>query len=404
MIPAWIGEPLARLYGITGDERYLDFCRMIRDSLGDCSTPCHSHGYLSTLRGLQVAALITDDASWNEKPERYRQLIAEQQYEMPDGCIPEGFPNSWRNEGCSIADWLMVNLNSGLILGADDAYEKADRILWNALAFNQWISGGFGSRGTTRNGYGTHGLEEAWWCCLHNGGLAFVEYAQHAVTLRDRAVCVNLLLPGRYALTLADGREVEVEIGTEYPAAAATVVEARGVPEDVMFKLRVPDCVSAPEVSEARTGDTVRISLTGRIGHRIEDCDPGVMLTYGPLVLAPAPYGMGTLEPPAYGDSTVPNLPKGYVPQSLPSGIAELKVGALEDADGFLELSSTPSPAWACFDEGPGARCWVPGSAVNVPVQFSDGDVREVRFAPLCYSTSNLTLWETPIVFGGVAD
>ena len=53
-----------------------------------------------------------------------------------------------RNEGCSIADWLMLNLNAGLITGEDGAYEKAERIFWNALAFNQWINGSFGHRGS----------------------------------------------------------------------------------------------------------------------------------------------------------------------------------------------------------------------------------------------------------------
>ena len=51
---------------------------------------------------------------------------------------------------------------------------------------------------------------EAWWCCVHHGGLALVEYARHAVTLRDDAIHVNLLVPGRYRVALPGGREAEV--------------------------------------------------------------------------------------------------------------------------------------------------------------------------------------------------
>ncbi len=400
-IQAWVSEPMARLYGITGDTRYLDFCGMVREYLGDCSAPCHSHGFLSTLRGLQIAGLLTGDAGWNEKPEENRGIVSDRRYEMPDGCISEGFPNSSRNEGCSIADWLMLNLNAGLLLGDDAAYERADRVLWNALAFNQWITGAFGHRGTTQNGYGAHLLEEAWWCCLENGGMALAEYARHAVTIRGQTVHVNFLLPGRYAVTLSDGREVEVRIETKYPAEAESAIEVDGVPADVAVKLRVPACIGTPDVSETRTGDSVRLSLKGRIGHRIEECDPGVMLMYGALVLAPATYGWSRPTAGTPGDSTVP---PGYIPQSLPEGVPTLKVGSVADADGYLHLSNEPLPAWTYFDEGPGGRCWVPGAAVNAPVQFDDGEVRELRFTPLCYNTTNLSLWETPIVFGGVSD
>ncbi len=59
----------------------------------------------------------------------------------------------------------MLNLDAGLILGDDAAYDKAERIFWNALAFNQLITGCFGHRPMAGNGYGVIGMEEAWWCC-----------------------------------------------------------------------------------------------------------------------------------------------------------------------------------------------------------------------------------------------
>ena len=55
-IEAWVTEPLARLYGITREPRHLEFCGLIREHLGTCEVPCHAHGFMSTLRGLQIAA------------------------------------------------------------------------------------------------------------------------------------------------------------------------------------------------------------------------------------------------------------------------------------------------------------------------------------------------------------
>ena len=395
-IEFWITEPLAMLYGLTGEKAYLDFVGMIGEELQTPDKGAHAHGYMAALRGLQTAALITGDAAWNAKAEASRRMIIDGHYEMPDGCTPEGFPHSGANEGCSIADWLMLNLNTAAILGNDEPYERAERILWNALAFNQWITGSFGHRSTNPNGYGMRRFEEAWWCCLHHGGLALVEYARHAVTLRDKAIQVNLLVPGRYRLALPGGQEAEVRIATAYPARAEAFIEAAPVPADFSLRLRVPACVKHPVVTESREGGRVRLKFSGRIGHHIEPCHGGVMLKYGPLVLAPAVYSWQA-EERTYGDS---HAPAGYIPDAMPSGLPTLNVPPA-DADGLLTLTEQPYPEWMYFEDGQTTRCGVPGSPANVPVLFPGGKERTLRFTPLCYNTSNLSLFETPVVFGG---
>ena len=98
-------------------------------------------------------------------------------------------------------------------------------MLWNALAFNQWITGCFGSRQTTAHGYGVYQMEECVWCCVHNGGLAFTEYARQAVTWRDGAIHVNLLVPGTYRLEMPGGTETEVKISTTFPATADALLD-----------------------------------------------------------------------------------------------------------------------------------------------------------------------------------
>ena len=394
-IEFWIAEHLALLYGVTGEKAYLDFVGMIAEGLEMPDKGAHAHGYMATLRGLQIAAMITGDAAWNAKVETARRIIIDRHYEMPDGCTPEGFPHSGANEGCSIADWLMLNLNTAAITGSADAYERAERILWNPLAFNQWITGSFGIRSTTPNGYGMRRFEEAWWCCLHHGGLGLVEYARHAVTLRDNAIHVNLLVPGRYRLALPGGGEAEVRVATAYPARAEAFVEAVRVPADMSLRLRVPACVKHPVIAESRDGDCVRLKFSGRIGHHVESCHGGVMLKYGPLILAPAVYSWQG-EERTQGESHVPT---GYIPDVMPSGLPILKVPPA-DADGLLTLSELPMPEWTYFEDGQTSRCGVPGSPANVPVAFPDGKERTLRFTPLCYNTSNLSLFETPVVFG----
>lgn len=393
-IEAWVTEPMARLYAITRDGRWLEFCGMIREHLGTGEPGCHAHGFMSTLRGLQVAALVTGDRAWNDKPEQNRRLIIDQRWEMPDGGTPEAFPRSARNEGCSIADWLMLNLNAGLILGDDAAYDKAERIFWNALALNQWITGCFGHRGLTPNGYGLNLLEEAWWCCVHEAGMALTEYARHAVTFRDGAVRINFLVPGEFSVPLPGGASTKVKIATAYPARAEATIEAAGLPANIPLRLRVPACVRKPDLAEKRAGDEAELIFHGKLGHRVEECHPGVMLTYGPLVLVPSTYSWDSRR-----RTDEASIPTGYVPESIPAGTPSLAISGQADADGFVTLPAGPLPEWSYFDEGPGARTWVEGAAVTVPLKFPDGQQRSLRFTPMCYNTSNLTVCETPVVF-----
>jgi hypothetical protein len=394
---AWVTEPFARLYGISKDERWLEFCGMIREN---CPMSGHNP-FMSVLRGLQTMAFVTGDLSWNEKPEQARQWIIREKIEMPDGCTPEGFPNSSRNEGCSIADWLMLNLNEGLILGDDSAYDKAERIFWNALSFNQLVTGGFGCRRLTPNGYGLDQLEESWWCCTQSAGQAMAMYAQHTVTFRDGTIHVNFLTPGRFLVRLPGDKWANVKIATTYPSRAEATIEADNVPSEMMVKLRVPSCVRKPEVKEARTGNKVQISFHGELGHRIEQCHPGVILTYGPLVLAPCAWVNTALQ--AKGDNTVP---PGYIPKAVPAGIPVIKTLKKADADGFVQLPlcppERPLPDWTYFEEGPGAPTWVEGASVEVQLKFPAGNEVPVRFIPMCYTTSNLSLFETPFIFRNV--
>ena len=290
----------------------------------------------------------------------------------------------------------MLNLNAGLITGDEAAYEKAERIFWNALAFNQWITGGFGHRGLMANGYAMNCFEEAWWCCVHDAGLAMTEYARHAVTFRDNAVHVNLLVPGTFELPLPDGKTAKITIETRWPALANATISANGLPADVPVMLRVPGCVLEPKITETREGNAVHLVFSGRIGHRLVDCQPGVMLMYGPLVLAPSTYGWNLARAQTAADAAVP---AGYTPQSLPAGTPSIQPESAADGDGFVQFATKPLPDWSYFDEGPGARCWVEGAAVNVPLKFPNGETKSVRFSPLCSNTSNLTLCETPLVF-----
>jgi hypothetical protein len=167
------------------------------------------------------------------------------------------------------------------------------------------------------------------------------------------------------------GTEVRVKVTTSYPARAEAKIEVEALPAAGKVRLRIPGCVSKGEGTESRAGQKVQLVLKGKLGHRLEPCRPGVLLSYGPLVLVPAGYGFGS----ARLTDADRQAPAGYVPESLPAGVPTLKVGGKPDADGFLPLERGPLPEWSCWDEGPQSRTWIEGAAArsrcNYPTERS---------------------------------
>jgi len=347
-------------------------------------------------------ALITGDLSWNILPDKCQKYIIENHLEMPDGNIPEMFPASSRNEGCSIADWIMLNLNQGLIHGDDSAYDKAERILWNAMFFNQLITGGFGHRRIAANGYGIEDFFESWWCCTQNAGMGMSEYARHSVTFRNDTIHVNFLTPGVFEVPLPGNKWAQVKIVSEYPSKAKATIEAENVPEGITVQIRIPSWVKNPEINQSRSGSKLILTFKGDIGHCIEQTNTGVILTYGPLILVPT----RTVRVGSYTsrESAAKEL-EGYDPQSMPAGLPLLKLDNPPGANGFVKFPicppERPLPPWNYWYEGSGSPVWVEGAGVEVGLKFPDGQTMYTRFAPMCYNTSCLALFETPVVFSG---
>jgi hypothetical protein len=355
----------------------------------------HSHGVMTTLRGLQLAAIYTGDASWNKLPEQFRKQIADQAA-WADGSITELFPTSKRNEGCSISDWVMLNLYAGFISGEDEAYEKAENALLNALFLNQMVNGCFGHRELeSDHTYGGAVLSmECWFCCLHNAGLAMVEFADHAVTLRGDELRVNLLVPGRFKVPYK-GTTIEVEVTTRYPEKADTTVVINGAPAELKTRIRIPSCIKGAEVKVANLpGGKTRHVLSGRMGYQLEEVRNGIVLRYGPLVMAPLRYAQNVKVTNKDNDFL-----QGYIFERIDKGRATI-VPPAKDADGFYLFPKEPKPVWKNYEEGTLSRLAFDNLSINVKLAYPDGTTQEHRFWPECYSTTSIASGApVPVVF-----
>lgn len=393
-LACWAVDSLSELYRETRDETYLNYIRhMVKDHIGIMQN-AHSHGYLTTLRGLLRAAICAKDEDLMALVTARRQELLDANAVLPGGDISESFPFSDRNEGCSIADWIILNLMYGHATDDEEAYALAEHALWNALYFNQVITGGFGHRYLANRGYLSY-LREAWWCCTANAGMCLAEVARHAVTVRNGRLKVNFLIPGAYTIP-SPNRNIRVSISTAYPTAATTRIRVEGPIEAA--DVRTPAGVRGMTIQRVDTPLGFDLYVDGHMGYYTEAEGDGYLLKYGPMALAPISYMWNmTVTTPETGTT----IPVGYTGESLSGDGIALDLGT-PDADGFYTLSKEPALVWLNFEEGPTAR--LPGGevAAHVPMRMADGSTRTLYLQPLCIATSNLTINDVPIVFDKV--
>ena len=181
-------EGLAELSVQTGDGRYAAAAAEIGALLGERGHQ-HSHGYLTTLRGMLRLHEYDGDAKYLAGVESaYAALLRSNRYgtaATPDftvfGGVPEFF--GWtehgnpsipgggaRDEGCSEADFVRLSLQLWRLTHHPDYLERAEFCLLNQFAHNQRATGDFGHRTFSSAGFQpVDNLPRAWWCCDMHG-------------------------------------------------------------------------------------------------------------------------------------------------------------------------------------------------------------------------------------------
>ena len=387
-------EPLAFLYEITGDERYMKIAKIDADALYEEIGQSHAHGHNTVLRSMQAAAIMSGDEWFAELPARHRREIIDRGLQYADGSISEAFPHSSRTEGCAIADWIIINLRHGFMFGDDDAYAVAEHSLYNGLFFNQLITGGFGHRSYNRRGYGTN-IEEAWWCCTQTGGLAMIEFARHALQFMEGKIRVNFLVPGVYTLN-NNGKMIKATVSTNFPEDFDAQVLIEGA-DDVEVEFRIPYYVkNAKTHSRTNASGGVYHTVRGDIGFYTEQREDGYSLKYGPLLLSPMTTDWQSI--PVKLSENEKNVPDGYIKESN-SDECLLMLGK-PDKNGFYDLCAKDNlPVWTYYDDGAGSHTGTHGKGLAlVNCKFKNG-VKKLYFQPLCYATSNLTINNVRLVF-----
>ena len=215
-------EAFAMLGRQTGERRYYEAAAEIIPWLQPRGNQ-HSHGYLTTLRGiaqLYQATGNTDQLRYVEGA--YRDLVSSSDYTIYGG-VNEYFgagpgdakaEERSRDEGCSEADFLRLSLQLWRATDKIEYLERAERCILNEFFFNQFNTGDFGHHTSYRYGYrATESVGRAWWCCTMHGLRAFRDISDAVVTATGDRVAVNLLLEGTWS-----GKSLSLDLKEVEPA------------------------------------------------------------------------------------------------------------------------------------------------------------------------------------------
>jgi DUF1680 family protein len=268
-------EGLVELHRITKDGRYLTLADQIAERTSRFPGQ-HSHGFLSSVRGILDLYDVTGRQSHLAKAEREWRGVVDSGNRLVQGAIPEAFhPKMERTEGCSEADWLRLSLALWRVTGKGVYLAEAERTLFNEFSMNQFSSGDFGHRPISSTGIRVgagkegSGSARAWWCCTLHGLRCFPDVARSVFRASAAGIHYDLPIDGAMnqdALSL----RAESQLGKD-GTVAITVTSAAGKSADLL--IRRPDWssgidlrVNGVNISPLAENGYLRISRTWKTG------------------------------------------------------------------------------------------------------------------------------------------
>jgi DUF1680 family protein len=237
-------EGVVELYRITKDERYLALARSIAERT-DRHPSQHSHGFLTTVRGVVALYRATDEARYLDQAEALWAGIVESGNVLIQGAVPEMFaPSAKRDEGCSEADWVRLNLELWEVTGKSRYLEQAELTIFNEMAMNQFHTGDYGHHTLTNEGIAGP-FARAWWCCTFHGLRALVAIFQHVFHGQAGALFYDLPVDGQGE---SEGFSVRADSALERTATVCLNV-AKADQRVHALRIRMPDWATAVNLS-----------------------------------------------------------------------------------------------------------------------------------------------------------
>ena len=390
-------EPMMKLYGLTGEGRYLEFARYIVEQEGGCKrgsifeaafngvapkdigsngnpkeSIAKAYESMSCFEGLIEYFRVTGDDHWKEAALTYYKHIRDLEMtiigsggaDKPYNLGP-GHGEQWNNtafeqtnpeinrmaETCVTVTWMKFCYQLLRLTGDSTIADQIEKSIYNALAGAQKFTGNnydYYQRLNGRRGAGDIGFsydidDFPLSCCTANGPMGMALIPFFAVMESETGPVVNLYAPGNATLKTPGGSELVLEIATDYPKTGSVVINVLphdGPPESFCIALRIPEWSAATKLSvngrpEAVTpGTYARVNRAWKTGDKVE-----LTLDLRGRVV-PAPRG---INPASHNFDAITYGPLVLSRDKRLGGDIHHPVRIKVDAQGFVALSPFPN-------------------------------------------------------------
>jgi DUF1680 family protein len=413
LAPTSVLEPMVLLYRLTGEQRYLDFCKYILRAWE------HSNGphVFSTLLSVKRVDKVGDAKAYemlsclNGALEYYRTVGGDRQ--ILDGCL-----NAWQDivdkrlyitgtasygelfhgdydlpstsavgETCVTVTWLQFNAQLLRLTGEARFAEQLERVALNQLPGAQRPDGCAWGYYVEMEGRKPYSSDLFGHCCLSSGPRGFSLIPTFAVTTDADGVMVNLYDAAKASLVLRDGTPVSITIDAQYPKdGLISIAVDPATSKTFALKLRIPawcktssisvNGKAVPEVLGAdgyaairrqwSKGDKVQLNVKLEARVLVGDHRQAgkVALLYGPLVLA--------------------------ADEALLAGPAKKLDGIVLGSAEVSALAVTPEPVPAKLRTWPGAQVFRVNTMANAA---SPAEIRLIPFADAGATGTRYRVW-----------
>ena len=405
MAPTSVLEPMVLLYRMSGDKRYLEFCRYILRAWEQDNGPhivsrllelkrvdkvgnAKAYEMLSCLNGaLEYCRLTGEREILDACLNAWRDIVDHRLYLTGTASYGEHFhddfdlPNNNNvGETCVTVTWLQFNAQLLRLTGEARFAEQLERVVLNQLFGAQRPDGAAWGYYVQMEGTKPYSATFDGHCCLSSGPRGVALIPTFAITTDAAGPVVNLYEAGTATLTLRDGTAVGLTTATTFPASDRIRITVQpAAAKTFMLKLRLPEWCHAAAVTVAgksvpvapggdgylaiqrdwARGDVVELVLPMQasviVGDHLNQGKAAVL--YGPLVLA--------ADNALLGD-------RG-------SNVDAICLAGTDPAT----LQVTPEPAAGAFKTWPGARVFqVNGVARIATAKLHKGDPIPMRLVP----------------------
>jgi len=420
MAPTSVLEPMVLLYRLTGEPRYLDFCKYILraweqpngpkiistlltrkrvDKVGDRK----AYEMLSCLNGaLEYYRTVGDPKILEACLNAWKDIVEQRLYVTGAASYGELFHDDFDlpnvahvGETCVTVTWLQLNTQLLRLTGEARFAEELEHVVLNQLFGAQKADGsawGYYVQMEGRKPYSSRMMNGN--CCLSSGPRGVALIPTFAVCTDAAGVVVNLYEAGTAKLRLRDRTPVTLVTETRYPAdELIRITVGLAGEKNFTVKMRLPAWCQSPSVQVKgqpvalspgadgylavqrswKNGDQIelRFKLEPRVVIGDHKNSGKIALFYGPLVLA--------AEADLLGDQ-----------------LSSTGAVALPSAD-LAVLAVTPEPAPDNIRTWPGARVFrinaIPLRASNSAPADVSLPIRLIPFADAGNSGSEYKVW-----------